>query len=849
MEASKDDSNRSARHAVIDKFSNRYLVTRHSSASQIAVVSFENSAYMIRLRAVNIWCRFVPNNDLPQSGQKTKVIRASAGSRGRHRQPRYSGAKLKAENDNIGDRNATLILGFTFGILDDATFAGLAYALAYRLLKITTCVNIYAPALHPRIPFAALHALANQMFQAQHVPGQSHQLPRLQRKLDQLAKDIGLIGSDSSSFRLAVFAKQEPALLRWLQLVAPGTVPGTRQSAAAGLASSKTTTCGFCDPMLPSYVRLRDERARPPRPITYKGRLHDIMGMSPEGHLLLRDQRMVHRDVRVEYFTGRLALLDGIVWRVVSLFVVNALLNEISLHLVDPCNQLATLTVAGVDLRRVRFPGADGEYTLGPVKHGIVRLAPTKSRTEIRVPVYTSQRFEARLRDCELDGPYAIEVGSSGRLTARGVDRHGHLRELAISPADISPRYKRVASLDFSSSFDVDMFEFREAQLRGQATRAGADLVDGPMQDPLFGYLAAGAAPQLTNGAEHLEVFERFILDRAQPKHGINAGACFDGRTSRRLTVFNISMSNQGDAHGVLDALIEFRRQNPDADITIVVSKLGPTEFQESLEFRNYLGILADNYIHVNTYISSNSPERQVMHGKGIVIDTEVLFSTGAVMDTQPINKADFSIELPPLAAAVFQRYTDEAILGNATNQRRAELTAELASLGVVVNDPVAGLTFVSRAQDALIRGASRELIVNMSELVDPAVTNILVNRAMEGVDVTIQVRELDHVSACLLAIGMAKHPNLRIEDTSWWEPRPHFNAIIADGFAYVGTSYFWPTQRDMIHQGRSLENGVLLNGDAAIGIRTQIDELRARAHSAAIAAQVSNSIVSIQSC
>ncbi|KAH6967775.1 hypothetical protein BKA56DRAFT_597165 [Ilyonectria sp. MPI-CAGE-AT-0026] len=583
--------------------------------------------------------------------------------------------------------------------------------------------------------------------------------------------------------------------------------------------------------MLPPFQRLRTERVRAPEPVEYDGLPHDIVGVSPEGQLLLRDQRAMHRDMRIECFTGRPAILDGIFWRVISLEAMTSPSDAILiLKLADPRNTARIRTLTGTKATRVRFPSAEGEHKLGPVKHGIVRMAPLASEAKVRMPLHPGQRFEARLLGRELEGPYTIDVSDSGRLTAAGVDRSGISQCISIQPGDISPRYETVESLDFGASFDVDRFLFCEDQLRSRATSVGADPNGGPIQDPLFGSLPAGEMPLLTNGAGHLAVFEDFIRDHAQPDAA--------REKPRRLTLLNLSMSNQGDARGVLSALVDFRRQNPDAEMAIVVSKLGPTDFQETPAFRNYIQILDDNHIQVDTFTGADGPTRQVMHAKGIVIDDRVLFSTGAVMDTWPINKADFSIELPPTAAVSFRRYTDEAIRGDASPERRAELAAELASHGVVINDPVAGLTYISRVQDALIRGAARELMVSLSELVDPVMTEMLLDRVASGVDVTIQVRELDPVSIRLLTDALARYPNLHLEDSSWWEPRPHWNAIIADGStAYLGTSYLWPTQRNMLHQGRSLENGVLLNGDAAISVRKQIDELRTRAHSLNIAA------------
>lgn len=585
------------------------------------------------------------------------------------------------------------------------------------------------------------------------------------------------------------------------------------------------------DPILPLYARLRKERARVPTPVELDGQLYDVMGVSPERELVLRDQRAVHQDMRIEQFAGRPAILDGRRWRVVSLEAAPDL-PDTTLKLINPRDPPSLFTVANTDMTRVQFPSTHGIHTLGPMKHGIVRMASMAPRAAIRVPLQRGDRFEARLRDRELDGPYTIKIEDGGQLSATGISYSGAKQSLVIEPAEVVPRYETVMSLDFGAHFDVDAFLFREDQLRGQATIIGTNPNGGRVLDPLLGVLQSDTFPLLTNGAKHLAVFEHFIRDHTPPDVDVHSGTSPD-RAPRQLTVFNLSMSNQGDARGVLDALLDFRIQNPHAEMSIVASKLGPTEFQESPEYGKYLKVLADHHIQVDMFTTPEGGTRQVMHAKGILIDDHVLFSTGAVMDTKPIDKADFSIELPPAAAKAFRRYTHEAIHNNATDERRAELASELASLGVVINDPVAGLTYISRAQDALIRGASRELIISISELVDPTMTQTLIDRAAHGVDILLQVREVDPTSVVLLAQAILQYSNLRVEDTSWWEPRPHYNIIAADGdSAYLGTSYLWPTQCHMVHQGRSLENGVLLQGDATANMLMQLDHLRARAYS-----------------
>jgi hypothetical protein len=185
-------------------------------------------------------------------------------------------------------------------------------------------------------------------------------------------------------------------------------------------------------------------------------------------------------------------------------------------------------------------------------------------------------------------------------------------------------------------------------------------------------------------------------------------------------------------------------------------------------------------------------------------------------------------VPLPPDAARAFNAYLNEAVLGDADVARRQALAAAAAREGVLINDPEARLPYIARAQDGLIRGAERELTVSMSELRNPETTRTIIERAEAGVNVQIQFREMDPESRRLLAEAQQRLPNLRVEDTSAWQPRPHYNAIIADGQqAYVGSAYLWQNQQDMLQHGRSFENGVLLQGDAVQRLQAQMEALR----------------------
>lgn len=591
---------------------------------------------------------------------------------------------------------------------------------------------------------------------------------------------------------------------------------------------------GSLDPLSPVYARSRSERARAPTPIEHNGHIYDLVGVNSHQQLILRDQCALHLDIRIECFAGRAAILDGVTWQVDYLEAIPDPLDftrppRLVLHLKRWTGKVQIRkAIDEPDNLRAIFPGSRGKHTLGPIKHGIVRMIPTASRQRIHKPLLAGTTFEARLRGRELYGPLQIEVKKDGQLVAKHALDGLCLIKFAIEPHEIAPSHVRVNCPDFGGCFDIDAFLYCEDKLRCRATSVKAIKamrLPTSDRDLMFGTLPRGPVPLLTNGLDHLVVFEKFIRECTVP--------CPKTPQQRRLTILNLSMCDQGDAKIVVDALVEFRKYNPDAIMSIVVSKLGPTIYQDTPACREYVKLLERNRIHIDMFTGVDGPTRQVVHAKAIVIDDRTLFSTGAIVDTKPIDKADFSIELPPTAAKAFQIYMQEAILGGVSNERRAHLGSQLASLGVIINDPIASLTYISRAQHTLLRGARRDLLISVSELVDPKITKLLVRRAANGVTVTIQVREIDAASSRILTQATRRYgKRLSVEDVSWWEPRPHYNAIIADdSLAYLGTSYFWPTQRNMIHQGRSLENGVLLEGEAVKVLRKQLDELRDRAY------------------
>lgn len=581
------------------------------------------------------------------------------------------------------------------------------------------------------------------------------------------------------------------------------------------------------DPMLPFHARPRQERMDPPEAFVHQGQRYDVMGVTQSGEVQLQREGQITRNIPSDAMfvrqpdgslQGREVTYNNQTWRFQSLEAPGWQpgATDRGFRLVDPNDPTRQTFVPAERANEItmRFAG-NTEFRLGDVRHGVIRLHPTDPGDTIGVQLQPGMSFEARLRGRELEGAYRIDVGDNGQLTATGRARNGSEVTQTIQPSDIAPRYVNVRSPDFNDIFQADAFAHREATLRSRALQT--DPTGLPLRDPAYGNLGGNPQPELNRGVESLQAQSDFIAR--------NAGNVPPGQTPS-MTVFNIAFSNEGEAERVLKEMERFRQQHGEsAQIRIVAYEPSFQSFSQSPNFERLQQTIRDNNIQVE-YFGGNT-SREVIHAKGVIVNDQVLFTTGAVIDGSQ-HKADISVQLSPEAARTFRTYMDEAVIGDAGNARRQELAAQLASQGVLINDPEARLPYIARAQDGLIRGAERELTVSVSELRNPETTLAIIERARAGVEVNLQYREIDPRSKNLLDQATQQYPNLHAENVSAWEPRPHFNTIIADGQqAYVGTAYLWPNQQQMIHHGRSFENGVLLEGEPVRSLLEQMESLR----------------------
>ncbi len=589
------------------------------------------------------------------------------------------------------------------------------------------------------------------------------------------------------------------------------------------------------DRLLPYHQRPRSERMDAPDPIEVGGRRYDLVGVTTDGQLRLRPADEVVRNIPSEAMfvngarnpdgsfqqVGREVSYRGETWRFDALASPGWQpgVTERGFGLVDPNNPERRVFVPADQAGDItmRFT-SENAYRLGDVRHGVIRLQPAEPGAEILHRPSPGDRFEARLEGREMEGVKTITVGEDGQLSASGRLRNGIESTQTVQPTDLAPRWRNVDSPDFNDTFQVDSFAHREAVERSRAL--STEDTGLPLRDPNFGTQPETVQPRLSLGTGSLDDQAEFI--RAQ-------SARIAPGDEARLTVYNIAFNNQGEAQRMLDAMADFRERHPNATIEVVAYRPSFDSFQgNQAEFARLNQFIQDNGADLRFMEGTTS--RQVIHAKGVAVNDEVLFTTGAVIDGSR-HKADIATPLSPEGGAAFRTYFDEAVLGDASNARRQELAADLARHGVLINDPVARLPYIARAQDGLIQGAERELFIGVSELRNPETTREIIRQLAEkpGLNVEIQYREMDPQSQALLQQAQRDFPDrLQVQNVSNWEPRPHFNAIIADGQqAYVGTAYLWPNQQQMIHHGRSFENGVLLQGESVRQLESQIESLR----------------------
>jgi hypothetical protein len=595
---------------------------------------------------------------------------------------------------------------------------------------------------------------------------------------------------------------------RPLQRAGADTVTSTAQRVDSGSTLPRLPPATEpTDPLVRWHARPRAERMRAPEPLTWKGQRYDVAGMTRDGKVRLERADVRSRNLqREELYNGtRKVSYQGQEYTLKGTDSSTDWGGSAKHFVLEGNGQQVKVPLDRAEDITFRFNKGGGEYSLGAMRHGVIKLNPTAAADVVEVPAHSLGRFQARLKGRELEGVYELSPGAGGKLQATGVDRQGVQRTFEVTPDQVAGRYVDVDSPDFGTSFKVDAFAKAEADARSTSVRTGGPL---PVSDPALGSLPSTVRSHMDAGRTSLRRMEELLRDPT---------------VKGDVDVFNIAFNDGGEARAITDALLDYRKRNPDARMRIVAYEPSWGSFPNHQELSRKL---ADARIDVQ--FPPRQTTRQVIHAKGIAAGDRVLFSTAAVID-KTTKKLDVSTPLPPEAARTFKRYLDVA-MNEGTPQARQQLLAELAQQGVLVNDPIARVPYTARAMDALISGATKSLRFTGSELRDVNTTRKLIDLAARKVDVHIQFREMDAVSRQLLGDAQKLYPNLRVEDVNDWAPYPHFNLVAADGQqAYVGTAYLWSNQLNMVQHGISYENGVLMGPEATKDLLRQLEDLAAQ--------------------
>lgn len=216
-------------------------------------------------------------------------------------------------------------------------------------------------------------------------------------------------------------------------------------------------------------------------------------------------------------------------------------------------------------------------------------------------------------------------------------------------------------------------------------------------------------------------------------------------------------------------------------------------------------------------------------HWKAASTKEDNFIATGTASKDAPLQRLEFGMRLPETVAKKlheYQRLLNDPESGLAA---RKELAAELAKDGFVLNDPDAGAMHLSHAFSSLLR-AKKSLTLHVKELKDAAVTDQLITRAREGVQVEIFVRranDIDPISRQRLIDARAETPHLPLTVKTYPAGAgklPHLNAITDGETTYVGTAFPWSPQLSRhMSAGRSLEHGVILSKTDTIQFLQQL--------------------------
>ncbi|MEO1367198.1 MAG: hypothetical protein AAFX50_08465, partial [Acidobacteriota bacterium] len=462
-------------------------------------------------------------------------------------------------------------------------------------------------------------------------------------------------------------------------------------------------------------------------------------------------------------------------------------------------------------------------------KYWVLRPNAGEMTIQRSLAAFGEAGIEVRLASRTNDEVFRVRQAADGSLFARQLDAAGRPAgaEFAVRAEDLVPRFVREQNMILGDVV-LDAQAVKNGRIANQFDLRFADVkpAAGRVIDARRG-LGSASVEAITNaGQSSLLDQVRVAVNAAQPGERLSINVLrFDSFDDAAGAVTSRGRAAQELIESTLDAA------ERGVKVDLVTNPTVPIQGR----------VLPETWARFERQIQAGNIRLQEFRGADAGLNVGEVFNHSKtfvfpergkmLVSTNPVwidkNKLDTTVTVTGDAVKMYTEYMDLLRAGT-VNSRRYELVDGLRARGVLLNDPITASYNLPAGQFGLIHDATKSLDIMVSDLRDPKIAQLLVDKAKSGVDVKMTVRGLDPASREVLEQAIRQNPGLKL-DVRLLETAPYYhgNFVAADGAeAVVGTSYFWRNQQDNLTTS-SYEMGVVLSGENARTFLRQADEMK----------------------